>query len=166
MKRALKSIVLVCILSIPSLSKPLVDFLPEDLLSDIKWESGVGVNYGGLLGITANKKVSDEVELYAGLAAVGAVAGARYYPIPNVRLNLSYGTQGLLAKEEVNGDKVYEIFHGLNVGVDYVWENGLSLGLVYYAYSNMDDKMDEAENQGYTIDRSDLKVGVSLGYRF
>lgn len=135
-------------------------------IAEVAWELGIGANYGGLVGVTVNNKVSDEVELYGGLALVGAVVGARFYATENVRFNLNYGVQGYMIKEGRYEDEI-EIFHGINTGIDFIWDNGFSLGLVYHLISNVDDKIDEAISEGYALDEDYTgKVKLSLGYRF
>jgi len=132
--------------------------------AEVSWELGLGSNYGGLIGGTVNKKVSDKVELYGGFGFLGAVGGIRYYPIKDIRLNVNYGYQGEFTKEGRGSDD--ETIFGLNLGVDYMWDNGLSLGLVYFATTNLDAKIDEAEAEGYSIKNNSGKVKLSLGYRF
>jgi len=58
--------------------------------------------------------------------------------------------------------------NGINVGLDYMWSNGISLGLVYLVTSNMDDVVDEWEDKGYTVDEKGFSgdIKLSLGYRF
>jgi hypothetical protein len=99
---------------------------------------------------------------------VGAVAGARFYVSDNVRLNLNYGVQGYLIKESryEDTDEV-EIFHGINTGINYIWDNGFSLGLVYRVTSNVDEKKEEAIREGYVMSEDYTgKVKLSFGYRF
>jgi len=140
--------------------------LTTSSMAEVNWELGMGSNYGGIIGVTANNKATDEVELYGGIGLVGAVAGARYYATNNIRLNLNYGVQGYLTKEGGHKDGT-EILHGVNTGVDYIWDNGFSLGLVYHIISNADKKINEAENEGYYVkEKYGGKVKLSLGYRF
>ncbi len=136
------------------------------LASDIKYDVGIGTNYGGIIGITANKMIQSSIELYGGIGLVGAVAGARYYINENIRFNANYGFQGLLLIE--NDDDDIEYLHGVNIGLDYLWSNGISLGLMYMATSNKDDVIDDWENKGYDIEEQGLTgdVKLTLGYRF
>lgn len=139
------------------------------LCADVRYEVGLGTNYGGFVGVTANTKIQPKIELFAGLGLVGAVAGARYYINDNIRLNANYGTNGLLYIEGQGGDKdEVKLLHGINIGADYMWNNGVSLGLAYMATSNKDDVLDEWHRKGYDIDEKGLKgdVKLSLGYRF
>jgi hypothetical protein len=153
MKKIIIAGILSCALAVPS-------------IADVSWEMGMGSNYGGLLGLTANNKISDEVELYGGLALVGAVVGARYYINENVRINANYGTQGYIIKESQCKDEI-EYLHGFNLGMDYVWDNGMVLGLMYHVASNESDKTREMRSEGYTIENdTTARVNLSLGYRF
>jgi len=125
---------------------------------EVQWEIGTGSNYGGLLGVTANYEVVENVELYGGLAILGAAVGAKYYLNNNVRLNANYGVNGYGYTSE---DKLY-VYSGLNVGADYIWDNGLSLGLTTALTSKYinDDDIDKLDDD-YTPD-----VFISIGYRF
>ena len=58
------------------------------LASDIKFDAGMGLNYGGIIGATANIEVAQKTEVFAGLGTVGAmgyVVGGRYYLNDNIR---------------------------------------------------------------------------------
>jgi len=141
------------------------------IASDIKYEVGTGRNYTGLIGITANKMIKPNIELYGGLGYVGAVIGTKYYINDNIRLNLNYGTQGKVAIKK-NGDNDYDfsngkIVHGINIGIDYIWNNGISLGLTYMVTSTKDKYFDDWErDHGAKVNDNTNDISVSLGYRF
>jgi len=134
---------------------------------EVQWEIGTGSNYGGLLGVTANYEVVENVELYGGLAILGAVVGAKYYLNNNVRLTANYGVNGY---EYTSDDKLY-VYSGLNVGADYIWDNGLSLGLTTALTSELIND-DDIDDEDINIDINKLdddytpKVFISIGYRF
>jgi len=134
-------------------------------LAEMNYEVGVGANYGGIIGVTANKKIESNVEVFGGIGLVGAVAGARYYLNDNIRLNTNYGVHGLIVAKESSDDKI-KLLHGINIGVDYIWGNGISLGLVYPVTSNADDAVDELRKKGYDVEKRSIDVLLSLGYRF
>ncbi len=155
------------------MNKLLISALSASLIAtmgfceDINYEVGLGANYGGIIGVTANKKIQENVELFAGLGLVGAVAGARYYINENIRLNANYGVHGFMVVEDSSDDDA-KLLHGINLGADYMWNNGVSLGLVYRATSNEDDVIDEWRDKGYTVEKKGWSgdIGLSLGYRF
>jgi len=133
-------------------------------MAEVEWEIGVGSNYGGLLGITANYGVTEDIEVYGGLALLGGVVGGRYYFTDNVRFNASYGVQGFAIYDD--NDK-YDFITGLNAGLDYMWDNGFSLGAVYHVTSNADDVKNDIIVDGYKIDKDyTSNISLSLGYRF
>ena len=150
-----KIILIVCIASITVVQS----------FAEVSWELGLGANHGGVIGGTINKKVYDNFELYGGFGFLGAVGGVRYYTVNNLRINANYGYQGLLTKKGRGKDR-YETIFGLNLGVDYMWDNGFFLGLVYFVTTNLDEKIDEAESEGYSMEDDSGKVKLSLGYRF
>jgi len=92
---------------------------------------------------------------------------ARYYVSDNIRINANYGVHGIMVAEDSSEDET-KLLHGINIGADYIWENGISLGLVYRATSNEDDIVDEWRNKGYVVEEKGWSgdIGLSLGYRF
>jgi len=139
----------------------------------LEWEVGFGSNSGGILGITANHTVTNDVEVYGGLALIGGVLGTRYYINENIRFNINYGVNGYGNKDK-NWNNYLLIYHGFNLGLDYIWNNGFNLGITvalsqnaYYtnkskisstAYSEMKRSFDD--------DSKPNIIGISIGYRF
>ena len=158
MKKILGMIALTYVMTIPTLA----DIKYEDL----KWEIGTGGNYGGFLGGTANAKVGKKFEVFGGVALLGAVAGARYYFTPHVRANLNYGVQGYLLKEYKSTGKEIDIIHGVNLGVDYVFNKGFNLGIVYHIVTNAESVVDDAIAEGFIVNDNKGRIKLSLGYRF
>ena len=158
MNKITKLMIVLSMITIPTFAESELE-LGE---SEVQWEIGTGPNYGGVLGVTANYEVLENVELYGGLAILGAVVGAKYYASNNIRLNANYGVNGY---GYTSDDKLY-VFSGLNVGADYIWDNGLSLGLTTALTSKHinDDDIDidiDKLDDDYTPD-----VFISIGYRF
>jgi len=135
---------------------------------EIAWEVGFGTNYGGLLGITANYIVAEDVEVYGGLAILGGVVGARYYLDENIRFNANYGVNGYGYASDSSEDKL-TIYAGLNLGIDYIFDNGVSLGIMTTLTSKniygdgIDDKNIDINKD---IDDYTPNVFISVGYRF
>jgi len=150
MKKIIKSILVLIIATLPA-------------LAEVEWEIGMGANYGGILGITANYDITDDIELYGGLGVVGGVIGTRYYINDNIRFNANYGMNGIAYTSD---DKLY-VAAGFNVGADYIWDNGFSLGVVGTLSSkfiNSDDAIEldiDKAGDDYTP-----TVLLSVGYRF
>jgi len=123
-------------------------FASSTFASGVKFDAGFGVNYGGIVGVTVNKKVAPMTELFGGLGAVGYVVGGRYYLNKHIRFIGNYGT---------NTNVITSYTAGINMGAEYVW-NRWSAGLMYVVTSD-----------GLKIDTdSDIieKFRLSLGYRF
>jgi len=139
----------------------------------VEWEVGFGPNYGGLLGVTINHIPANDTELYAGLALVGGVLGTRYYIDENVRLNLNYGVNGYRYNTK-NGEDFISTYHGFNLGLDYIWNNGFNLGITVAlsqkAYNTNKSKILNTYDETTKIIKDDnskpSKIGLSLGYRF
>jgi len=138
--------------------------------SEIAWEVGLGINYGGLLGVTANYKVAEDIEVYGGLAILGGVVGARYYFNESIRFNANYGVNGYGYVSDSSEDKL-TIYAGLNLGIDYIFDNGVSLGIMTSLTSKNiygDDISDIDKNIDIKKDIDDYTPNLllSLGYRF
>jgi len=171
MNKVTKLMIVLSMITIPAFAESELALEESELElgeSEVQWEIGTGSNYGGLFGVTANYEVVENVELYGGLAILGAAVGAKYYVSNNVRLNANYGVNGY----GYNSDNKLYVYSGLNVGADYIWDNGLSLGLTAALTSKLinDDGIDIGIDIGKDIDKSDddytQNVFISIGYRF
>jgi len=131
---------------------------------------GFGANYG-LLGATVNKKIDDKVEVFAGVGYLhnkGYVIGGRYHIKDNIRLIANYGTNSTLERSTSLSSSEYESFEGFNLGADYLFNNGWSVGLMLRDTSKLDDKEDELKKLGYSkiTDSESSKIVLSVGYDF
>jgi hypothetical protein len=144
--------------------------------SDTTFDVGLGINYGGVAGTTANMKISNDIEIFGGLGYAGNtgyVAGGRYYINDSVRFIGNYGTNGIIVKTIITSNtstSKYETFEGINIGAEYLWgkNNSWSAGLMYIVTSNIEDRTKELQTQGYQVTSGD-KVGdirLSVGCRF
>jgi hypothetical protein len=145
-------------------------FASSTFASDVKFDVGMGLNYGGLVGATANMEVAPKIEVFGGLGTIGTmgyVVGARYYMNDNIRAIANYGTSGGI-KTTTGSVEEIETFEGINIGVEYAWKNGWSAGLMYIATSGLDDRVKELKAQGYALSDGDSAGDIKLtfGYRF
>ncbi|CAB5497410.1 hypothetical protein [Bathymodiolus thermophilus thioautotrophic gill symbiont] len=146
----------------------------EEIIAEaekITIEAGIGVNYGGLIGVTASKPINAKIELFAGLGIsgnkTGYTVGGRYYIDDSIRLIANYGTNALIETEKFYRETDYEIFEGLNFGVGYLVNNRWSIDLMYIDASKADDRIEELKREGYVLSgQSSEKVKLSLGYRW
>lgn len=135
---------------------------------DIALEAGLGVNYGGGLGVVADVAITPELDAFAGLGyafKAGYVVGAKYYINDSVRLIANYGTNSTI--EYLLSDK-YEVFEGLNFGVGYIGSKreGWTVDLMYIDISNLEKRAKELEAKGGSIDDGNGRTKLSFGYRW
>ena len=128
------------------------------------YEVGVGVNYGGIVGVTTNHEINPNTELFGGIGvgigSAGFVLGGKYYINDSVRLIANYGTNAFV---EVSPGE-WESYKGINLGVGYVGSkrDGWSVDLMYIERSDADDVI----AGGNYICYSCGNIKVSFGYRF
>lgn len=125
----------------------------------LEWEIGIGSNYGGILGVTANHRATENIELYGGIALLGGVLGTRFYIDKNIRLNANYGVNGYGYSSEH-----LTIYHGFNLGMDYIGDNGFTVGITT-SFSHKSYNLNETiylKNE----DKYTPNIALSIGYRF
>jgi len=150
----------------------------EEIIAEaekITIETGVGVNYGGLVGATISKPINSKTELFAGVGVssgkIGYIIGGRYYINNSIRLIANYGTNALIEKtNKTFGGRYstdYEISEGLNFGAGYLVNNRWSIDLMYSDISNANNRIEDLEGEYHALsEQSPRRVKLSLGYRW
>ncbi len=143
---------------------------------------GLGIPYG-VFGVNAEYYPIDNLSISAGLgttllAGAGYDVGVQYYLgnkrdgwIP--RISAHYGTNGVL---KTSSDEESESFNGLSIGIGLKNVRGNSrwaIDLFYVVTSDIFDRIDELEAQGYEVSSYGLenlesleKFRLSVGYSF
>lgn len=146
--------------------------------------AGLGIPYG-VFGGNVEIFVIDNLSLHASLgttfiAGAGYGAGVQYYFgeegswSPNISLH--YGTYGVIGDIDDNRSSISDIedekFEGLVIGggVRKMWgQHGLSIGGHFILDSDLEDKKDELEDDGYEFEDGGFgasKFKISVGYAF
>ena len=123
-------------------------------------ESGFGINYGGIAGITINSELNSNTEIFGGVGLgrdnIGYVLGAKFWLNEQVRLSTNYGTNC-----SVKTGSNYKDYEGLNFGIGYAFNNKESGWVFDLMFADISDCNDAASSNA-----SDSSVKVSAGYRF
>ena len=124
-------------------------------------ESGFGVNYGGIAGVTINSELNSNTEIFGGIglgkdSKLGYVLGAKFWLNEKARLSANYGTNCYV--KTGNNHKEYE---GLNFGIGYAFNNKESGWVFDLMFADISDCNDAASSNA-----SDSSVKVAAGYRF
>ena len=125
-------------------------------------ESGFGVNYGGIAGVTINSELNSNTEIFGGIglgkdSKIGYVLGAKFWLNEKARLSANYGTN-CYVESSGQHDKEYE---GLNVGIGYAFNNKESGWVFDLMFADISDCNDAASSNA-----SDSSVKLAAGYRF
>jgi len=159
----------------------ILSLLPSNLA---RAESSIGVGAGipyGFIGFNVNYAISEKLDLTLGLgetvfAGSGKAIGLRYYPNPGdsgLRYSLIYGTNVIIQEDDCflivfcDGDSSYE---GYNLGVGWSSRDaagGWDVDLIVILTSEAEDRIDELQSRGDSIDDIDLPdLKISIGYHW
>lgn len=151
---------------------------------------GLGIPYGGLLGVNIAHGITDQLELSGalglGLDNTGWSIGGRYFFTPaatgdsGFRASLLYGTNGYLEVWECTThysssfsysgtcESEYKSFEGLNLGLGWghrAGESGWNIDLIMILTSGVDDEVDRLEEQGVDVEEEGGgRIKLSVGY--
>jgi len=148
---------------------------------------GLGVPYGGVVGVNVAHAVTDQLELSgavgAGLGETGWSAGGRFFFTPSssgdsgFRASLLYGTNAYLEVMECesNGfssscENEFSSYEGLNLGLGWghrAGESGWNFDLIVILTSDVYDEVDRLEDEGAELEgESTGRVKLSFGYQW
>jgi hypothetical protein len=135
----------------------------------INYDAGIGINYGGLYGLSLSTNITNNIELYASLgdttvAGTSYSIGARYYMNNNIRYTISHGINNII--KFTDPTLKTEKYTGTNIGIGYANSSGgWSADLMYVLTSNIDNRLDELRKAGNQINE-ETKFRLNIGYRF
>lgn len=140
---------------------------------DVKWGVGMGVNYGGGVGVQASMPMNEQIDAFVALGAlvgIGYTVGVQYKIDEHIRATFNYGTNAYVEtcpSYPCPGSSTYKLFSGLNLGAEYLWDNGFHLDLMYIDSSSAQDFQQEEIARG-AVYEEELVGGIrlSFGYNF
>ena len=147
---------------------------------------GLGINYGGILGINGEFNIGSNVSLTGGVGLLGQGEepigegynlGLRYYlkDIGNTwrpRISACYGAIGSIEVWVIYGEDIEEIHNGfvLSIGQQWMWgekkRHGLDLDIMFIVTSSIYDRINEIKDELGLELESPGRIKLSLGYRF
>lgn len=148
---------------------------------------GLGIPYGGLLGVNAAHSLTDQLELSGavglGLGDMGWSVGGRYFFTPSssgdsgFRASMLYGTNAYLEVMECSShyysstcESEFSSYEGLNLGLGWghrAGESGWNVDLMFIVTSDVYDEVDRLEDEGAELEgESTSRVKLSFGYQW
>jgi len=144
---------------------------------------GLGVPYGGVMGIAYNHTVTDHLDLTGSIGAaygMGWNLGGKYFfgeAEDGFRASAYYGTNGAIETTECYGSYYYSVcseevenFNGLTVGLGWghrAYSSGWNFDLMIILTSGMYDEIDRLEDEGYeNVSESNSRIALSGGYHW
>ena len=140
-------------------------------LAETKYESGIGIVYGGILGTSVNVDINSSTEVYLGLGltageSLGMTIGSRLWINDKVRLTGNYGYNCTVKTVTIGTSTTtsYKDYRGINVGIGYAPNGKDSSGFSFDAM--IVDNSDCKDAAKGIVANSASTLTVALGYRF
>ena len=140
-------------------------------LAETKYESGIGIVYGGILGTSVNVDINSSTEVYLGLGltageSLGMTIGSRLWINDKVRLTGNYGYNCTVKTITIGTSTTtsYKDYSGFNFGIGFAPNGKDSSGFSFDALiADNSDCKDAAKG---IVAKSASTLTIAAGYRF